>query len=272
MADSASSSSSAASSKCSSDTEMMVKPKRAKVPKHCKVGQRHKHKMKLQSSKQKHYHKKQQSKLNSSTDSEHRHKKSGRKRRAPQKRKRKPHSPSSETSSASEENSDVSLDIESLSSDESSSEQCTSRKEPKHSKYSAKHKRKKAKLSPKDSKTSARNNQLRAVFRNHFGDLVLLISNPELLAAQLFSKSLISSATLDEIMTLPNSQLKKTLHLLLDLKRKIQADPEKLFTFIDVIQKDSSLEEVGERMSGMSIFCYINGTLQRSHVWLLHLL
>ena len=244
-----------------------MKPKRAKVPKHGKVRERHKHKMKLHS-KQKHYHKKQQSKLHSSTDSEHRHKKSERKRKDPQKRKHKPsRSPSSDTS-ASEENSDVSLDTDSLSSDESSSEQeCTSRKVPKHSKPSAKHKRKKAKLSVKSSQASGRNRQLRAVFKDHFAELMLLVSDPEQLAAQLYAKSLISPATLEKIITLPTSQQQKNLHLLLDLDRKIRADPEKLFTIIDVIQKDPSLEEVGERMSGMSAFCYVNGTLQSSNVW-----
>ena len=90
------------------------------------------------------------------------------------------------------------------------------------------------------------------MFKNHFGDLVLLISDPELLAAQLYSKSLISSATLDEIMTLPNSQLKKTLRLLLDLKRKIQVYPEKLFAFIHVMERDTSLEDVVKQMLGMS--------------------
>ena len=259
MADSASSSSSTASSKCSSDTEMMVKPKRAKVLKHDKVSERHKHKMKLQSSKRKHYHKKQLSKLHSSTDSEHRRKKSGRKGKAPQKRKSKPsHLPSSGTSSANEEDSDVSSDTDSLSSDESSLEQqCTSRKVPKHSKPSAKHKRKKAKLSVKSSQASARNRQLRAVFKDHFAELMLLVSDPEQLAAQLYAKSLISPATLEKIITLPTSRQQKNLHLLLDLDRTIRADPEKLFIFIDVIQKDLSLEDVAKRMSGMSVFFFV---------------
>ena len=238
-----------------------MKPKRAKVPKHGKMSERHKHKTKLQSSKQKHYRKKQQGKLHSSTDSEHKHKKSGRKGKAPQKRKHKPsHSPSSGTSSASEENSDIGLDTDSLSSDGSSSEQeCTSRRVPKHSKPSAKHKRKKAKLSVKSSQASARNRQLTAVFKAHFAELMLLVSDPEQMAAQLYAKSLISPATLEKIITLPTSRQQKNLHLLLDLDRKIRANPEKLFAFIDVIQNDPSLEEVGERMSGMSIFCYING-------------
>ena len=252
MADSASSSSSTVNSKCSSDTEVVVKPKRAKISKHDKVSERRKHKMKLRSSKRKHYHKKQQRKLHSSTDSEHRRKKSGRKKKASQKRKRKAsHSPSSGTSSSSEENSDVSLDTDSLSSDESSSEQeRTSRKVPKHSKPSAKHKRKRAKLSVKSSQASARSRQLRAVFKDHFAELMLLVSDPEQMAAQLYSKSLISPATLEKIITLPTSRQQKNLHLLLDLDRKIRADPEKLFMFIDVIQKDPSLEEVAERMSG----------------------
>ena len=232
-----------------------MKPKRAKVSKHGKVSERHKHKMKLRSSERKHYHKKQHSKLHSSTDSEHRRKKLGRERKDPQKRKRKPsHSPSTGTSSACEV---VSLDTDSSSSDESSSEQECTRKVPKHSKPSAKHKRKKAKLSVKSSQTSARKRQLRAVFKDHFAELMLLVSDPEQLAAQLYSKSLISPATLEKIITLPTSRQQKNLLLLLDLDRKIRADPEKLFTFIDAIQKDPSLEEIAEKMSGMSL-CFIH--------------
>ena len=115
-------------------------------------------------------------------------------------------------------------------------------------------KEKRAKLSPTESKTSTRNSKLRAVFKNHFSDLLILITDPELLAAQLYSESLISSATLDEIMTLPISRLKKTLRLLLDLKRKIQVYPEKLFVFIHVMERDSSLEDIVKQMLGMS--CY----------------
>ena len=269
MADNAGSSSTSSnvSSRYSSDTEMMVKPKRPRISKDSKVSARRKNKMKFQKTKRQHC---KHHRCHSSYGD---HKKPTIGRGDPcstRKRRHSPSSSSSRTCSEREGNSDVSTDTDNVTSDENYSEQeCSSREVlPNEFKPSAKHKRKKAKLSPKDSKTSARNNQLRAVFRNYFGDLVLLISNPESLAAQLFSKSLISSATLDEIMTLPNSQLKKTLHLLLDLDRKIQADPEKLFTFIDVIQKDSSLEEVGERMSGMSVFCYVNGTLQSSYVWL----
>ena len=92
------------------------------------------------------------------------------------------------------------------------------------------------------------------MFKNHFSDLLILITDPEFLAAQLYSESLISSATLDEIMTLPISRLKKTLRLLLDLKRKIQVYPEKLFAFIHVMERDSSLEDVVKQMLGMS--CY----------------
>ena len=92
------------------------------------------------------------------------------------------------------------------------------------------------------------------MFKNHFSDLLILITDPELLAAQLYSESLISSATLDEIMTLPISRLKKTLRLLLDLKRKIQVYPEKLFVFIHVMERDSSLEDIVKQMLGMS--CY----------------
>ena len=90
------------------------------------------------------------------------------------------------------------------------------------------------------------------MFKNHFGDLLILISNPELLAAQLYSKSLISSATRNETVTSPISQQKKTLHLLLDLESKIQVYPEKLFAFIHVMERDPSLEDVVKQMLGMS--------------------
>ena len=248
MADSASSSSSTVNSQCSSDAEVVVKPKRAKVSKHDKVSERHKHKMKLRSTKQKHYHKKQQSK-------HHRHhsssKKSSNGRRDPQMRKRRhAHSPSSGTPSESEGSSGASID--SVSCDESSSES-SSRSVQKHSKPRVKYKRKKVKLSSKTSNTSARNRHLKAVFRKHFVELMLLISDPEQMAAQLYSDSLISPATLNKIITLPSSQQKKNLLLLEDLDRRIRADPEKLYTFIHVIQGDTSLENVARQISGRAI-------------------
>ena len=164
-----------------------------------------------------------------------------------------PSSSSSGTSSEREGYSDVSTDADNITSDENYSErECDSREVPKEFKSSSKHKRKRTKHSPKDSKTSTRNSQLRAAFKEHFGDLVLLISDPELLAAQLYSKSLISSATLDEILTLPTSRQKKTLHLLLALKRKIQVYPENLFAFIHVMERDTSLEDVAKQMLGKS--------------------
>ena len=93
---------------------------------------------------------------------------------------------------------------------------------------------------------------------------MLLVSDPEQLAAQLYAKSLISPATLEKIITLPTSRQQKNLHLLLDLDRKIRADPEKLFTFIGVIKEDSSLEEVAKRMSGMSVFFYLSLYIKRA--------
>jgi len=256
MADSASSSSSTASSKCSSDTEMVVKPKRAKVSKHGKVSERHKHKMKLRSSKYKHGHKRQLGKHHwhySSSDSECGHKKSSKKRKDPQIRKRRhAHLPSSGTSSEGEEKIDASADRGSVSCDESSSES-SSRSIPKHCKPSVKY-TKKVKLSSKTTSTSARNRHLKAVFRKHFAELMLLIGDPEELAAQLYSDALISPATLNKIITLPSSQQKKSLLLLEDLDRKIRADPEKLYVFIHVIQGDPSLEDIARQISGISIF------------------
>ena len=248
MADNAGSSSSGVNSRCSSDTEMMVRSKRLKISKDSKVSERRKNKMKLQKTKKQHckHHRCHLS---------YRHKKPTISRRDPcstRKRKHSPSSKSSGTSSEREGNSDV-TDTDNVTSDEYYSEgEYSSKEVPKGFKPSAKRKRKRPKLSPKDSKTSTRNSHLRAVFKNYFGDLVLLISVPELLAAQLYSKSLISSATLDEIMTLPTSRLKKNLHLLLALKRKIQIYPENLFAFIHVMKTDTSLEDVAKQMLGMS--------------------
>ena len=90
--------------------------------------------------------------------------------------------------------------------------------------------------------------KLRAVFRKHFAVLMLQVNGPEQLAAQLYSKSLISSATLDKVITLPTSRQHRVLHLLLDLDRKIRADPEKLFVFIQVVQGDPSPEELSEML------------------------
>ena len=253
MADSASSSNSTASSKCSSDTEVVVKPKRAKISKHDKVSERHEHKKKLRSTKYKRDHKRQLSKHHRHHSSSDRHKKSSNGRRDPQMRKRRrAHSPSSGTPSESKGSSGASID--SVSCDESSSES-SSRSVQKHSKPSVKYKTKKAKLSSKTSNTPTRNRHLKAVFRKHFVELMLLISDPEQMAAQLYSDSLISPATLNKIITLPSSQQKKNLLLLEDLDRRIRADPEKLYTFIHAIQGDTSLENVARQISGRSILC-----------------
>ena len=213
------------------------------------MSKRRENKMKLQKTKKQHHCKHHR------CHSSYRHKKPTIGRRdlcSTRKRTHSPSSSSSGTSSEREGNNDVSTDTDNVTSDEE--QECTSREVPKEFKPSAKRKRKKAKLSSKDSNTSTRNSQLRAVFKDHFGDLVLLISDPELLATQLYSKSLISSATLDEIVTMPTSQLKKVMHLLVDLKRKIQVYPEKLVAFIHLMERDSSLKVVVKQMLGMSNF------------------
>lgn len=188
------------------------------------------------------------------SNSEPKHRKSSSGVGNPHKRKRR-HSPSSslsETSSEMSSDNDASTDESCVPSIDSSSEQeCSSRKLRKHSKPSVKHQRKKTKHLHKMSKGK----KLRAVFRENFADLMILISGPEQLAAQLYSKSLISPATLDKVFTLPTSRQHRVLHLLLDLDRKIRADPEKLLVFIQVIQGDPSLEELAEKMLHLAGRC-----------------
>jgi len=190
----------------------------------------------------------------SMSDCEHRHKMSSSCVRNRHNRIHR-HSPSSSSSEASSSlseafsetgsGSDTSTGESSVSSNDSSLErECSSRTLRKHSKLSAKRQRKKDKHLHKTSK----GRRLRAVFRENFATLTLLVSGPEQLAAQLYSRSLISPATLDKMITLPTSQQQKVMHLLLDLDRKIRADPEKLFVFIQVIQGDPSLEELAEKM------------------------
>ena len=239
---SAGSSSNTVNSSSSSDTEVKAKPTNVKKARISKSSGVRKHRKKLQMTKQKHHctRNPKRDQHHSSSDSEPKHRKSSSGVGNPHKRKRR-YSPSTSLSDASSEtgsDSDASTDESRISSNESSSEEleCSSRKLRKHSKPSAKHQRKKTKHLHKTSKGK----KLRAVFREHFAALVLLVSCPEQLASQLYSRSLISPATLDKVFTLPTSQQ----HLLLDLDRKIRADPEKLFVFVQVIQGDPSLEEL----------------------------
>jgi len=237
---SAGSSSSTISSSSSSDTEVKAKPgvKKARISKSSTIAVRHNRKRKLQMTKQNHHHKKRHKhhQCHSMSDCEHRHKMSGSCVQNQHNRMHR-HSRSSD--------SDTSTGESSVSSNDSSSEQeCSSRTLRKHSKPSAKCQRKEDKHLHKTSK----GRKLRAVFRENFAALMLLVSGPEQLAAQLYSRSLISPATLDKMITLPTSRQQKVMHLLLDLDRKIRADPEKLFIFIQVIQGDPSLEELAEKM------------------------
>ena len=199
--------------------------------------------------KQKHHHKKNRKHRHhrSLFDSEHRHRKSSSGKGDPRKRKHK-HSPSSSSSEASSEtgsDSDASTDENIVSSNDNSSDmECSSKIFRKYSKHS----RKKAKHLRKESKAFAEGKKLISAFTKNFAKLALLVSGPELLAAQLYSCSLISQGTLDKIITLPTSRLQKSLVLLSELDRNIRANPEKLFEFIQVIQGDPSLEEVAEKM------------------------
>ena len=152
MADNAGSSSTSSnvSSRYSSDTEMMVKPKRPRISKDSKVSARQKNKMKFQKTKRRHCKDHQ---YNSSYN-DHSHKNPTNGRGDPYSTRKRRHSPSSSSSGTSSKNSDVSTDTDSPTSDENcSAQQCSSREVSKEFNPSAKRKRKKAKLSPTDSKT-----------------------------------------------------------------------------------------------------------------------
>ena len=79
------------------------------------------------------------------------------------------------------------------------------------------------------------------VFRKHSADLLTAIQDPEVLAWELFSKSVLSSAVVDFANNLTHERGARTSKLLMAMETQILVDPGAFDVFMSVLAKRPSL-------------------------------
>ena len=107
-------------------------------------------------------------------------------------------------------------------------------------------------LSPESDKVKnlpdAEKKRLSGIFTCFFGELCCAVVDPVEIAAQLQKKSLISKATMIEILKSPESQQDKTIALVSKLEKKIDSCPDCLFVLIEVLLQNEALQRTGNEM------------------------
>ena len=87
-----------------------------------------------------------------------------------------------------------------------------------------------------------------STFREHYDRLYHAIQDPLSLAAQLFSKGIISSAVKERMAILGLSGLEKNNALLSAVEKQIQLDPETFHVFLSALIEDPSMQSLVESM------------------------
>ena len=94
----------------------------------------------------------------------------------------------------------------------------------------------------------AEKKKLSGIFTCFFGELCCAVVDPVETAAQLQKKSLISRATMIEILKSPESQRDKTIGLVSNLEKKMDSCPDCLFVLIEVLLQNEALQRTGNEM------------------------
>ena len=81
-----------------------------------------------------------------------------------------------------------------------------------------------------------------STFREHYDRLYRAIQDPLSLAAQLFSKGIISSAVKERMAILGLSGLEKNNALLSAVEKQIQLDPETFYVLVSALNEDPSMQ------------------------------
>ena len=86
-------------------------------------------------------------------------------------------------------------------------------------------------------------------FRKHFGELSHAVSDPEWLASELFSQSMISNEALDAaITTMGVSRTHRTRRVLCHFKRTLAGNPECFQKFISILKAAKHLDWIANRV------------------------
>ena len=134
---------------------------------------------------------------------------------------------------------------------------------PDHHHKSTKERVKKQKIRSKSSrKTEPSSHNGRShldIFQHHFNDLVLSITSClSTVARKLYSRQMIPDEVLSMVSSRQGTEQDMATKLLLCMKRNIDLNPAVLLKFIDVVQEESSCDEITKRITSESnIMWYI---------------
>ena len=95
---------------------------------------------------------------------------------------------------------------------------------------------------PSDSESE----KLGKVIECFFGQLCREMADPLETAAQLQKRGVLSKAMMKDMIVSPDSQQTKTINLVDELDKRLKADPDCLFVFIEVLLENEALQGVGK--------------------------
>ena len=87
-------------------------------------------------------------------------------------------------------------------------------------------------------------------FRKHSADLLTIIQDPEVLAWELYSKGVVSSAVVDFANNMAHERGTRTSKLLMAVGSQIEVDPGVFDVFLSVLAKRPSMSDLCGRMKG----------------------
>ena len=85
-------------------------------------------------------------------------------------------------------------------------------------------------------------------FRKHSADLLTVIQDPEVLAWELFSNSVISSTVVEFANNMMHGRGTRTSNLLMAVGSRIEVDPTVFDMFLSVLTKRTSMSDLCRRM------------------------
>ena len=85
-------------------------------------------------------------------------------------------------------------------------------------------------------------------FRKHSADLLTVIQDPEVLAWELFSKSVVTSAMVEFANNTMHERVLRTSKLLMAVESRIAVDPGAFNVFLSVLAKRPSMSDLCGRM------------------------
>ena len=86
------------------------------------------------------------------------------------------------------------------------------------------------------------------VFRKYFSDLRMVIQDPEVLASELYSESVVSSTMVEFTNNMTHEKGVRTLKLLIAVESQIKVNPGTFNVFLSVLAKQPSMSDLCGRM------------------------